>query len=41
MGVLIIGFIIAIVIGIHRMNEADRHHKQGIQGFKDKKDDGQ
>jgi Sec-independent protein translocase protein TatA len=38
MFVLVIGFIIAVVVGIHKMNEADRHHKQGIQGFKDKED---
>jgi hypothetical protein len=33
--VLLIGFIIAVVIGIYRMNEAERHHKDGFRGFDD------
>lgn len=33
--VLLIGFIIAVVVGIYRMNEAERHHKDGIRGFDD------
>ena len=33
--VLLIGFIIAVVVGIYRMNEAERHHKGGIKGFDD------